>query len=122
MTLSVPYGGEAEQALVGPGCCSNLVVTAGELTSPSGLKSAVLCTVRSCCCCFAPTPPPLPTGLLQHMPGLGIRSIRYSMLVDDGKVVVLNIEEPGGCLCVLAGGKYGLGGRIAWQGFSTGTC
>jgi len=37
-----------------------------------------------------------PTGLLQHMPGLGIRSIRYSMLVDDGKVAVLNIEEPGG--------------------------
>lgn len=25
-------------------------------------------------------------GLLQHMPGLGIRAIRYSMLVDDGKV------------------------------------
>jgi peroxiredoxin len=35
-------------------------------------------------------------GLLQHMPGLGIRAIRYSMLIDDGKVVVLNIEEVGG--------------------------
>lgn len=35
-------------------------------------------------------------GLLQHMPGLGIRSIRYSMLVDDGIIKVLNIEEAGG--------------------------
>jgi peroxiredoxin len=35
-------------------------------------------------------------GLLQHMPGLGIRAIRYSMLVDDGKVLSLNVEEPGG--------------------------
>ena len=34
-------------------------------------------------------------GLLQHMPGLGIRSIRYSMLVDDGTIKVLNIEEAG---------------------------
>ncbi|KAF6255819.1 peroxiredoxin-like protein [Scenedesmus sp. NREL 46B-D3] len=35
-------------------------------------------------------------GLLQHMPGLGLRALRYSMLVDNGKVVVLNVEEPGG--------------------------
>eukprot|EP00775_Hariotina_reticulata_P001371 gene1371-1713_t len=35
-------------------------------------------------------------GLLQHMPGLGIRAIRYSLLLDDGKVAVLNVEEPGG--------------------------
>uniref|UniRef100_A0A383V724 Glutaredoxin-dependent peroxiredoxin n=1 Tax=Tetradesmus obliquus TaxID=3088 RepID=A0A383V724_TETOB len=35
-------------------------------------------------------------GLLQHMPGLGVRALRYSMLVDDGKVTVLNVEEPGG--------------------------
>lgn len=33
----------------------------------------------SCCCGVL-------TGLLQHMPGLGIRAIRYSMLVEDGKV------------------------------------
>jgi peroxiredoxin len=30
------------------------------------------------------------------MPGLGVRALRYSMLVDDGKVTVLNVEEPGG--------------------------
>jgi hypothetical protein len=42
------------------------------------------------------------SGLLQHMPGLGVRALRYSMLVDDGKVTVLNVEEPGGwfALCV----------------------
>ena len=28
--------------------------------------------------------------------GLGIRSRRYSMLVDDGTVKVLNLEEGGG--------------------------
>lgn len=37
-----------------------------------------------------------PAGLLQHMPGLGIRALRYSILADDGKVEVLNVEEPGG--------------------------
>jgi hypothetical protein len=42
-----------------------------------------------CCCCLCAV------GLLQHMPGLGIRSIRYSMLVDDGIIKVLNIEEAG---------------------------
>ncbi len=28
--------------------------------------------------------------------GLGIRSSRYAMVVDDGVVTVLNVEEPGG--------------------------
>ena len=28
--------------------------------------------------------------------GMGIRSQRFSMVVDDGKVVELNVEEPGG--------------------------
>ncbi|KAK9695573.1 peroxiredoxin type-2 [Basidiobolus ranarum] len=32
-------------------------------------------------------------GLTQVMPGLGVRSLRYSMYVDDVKVI--NIEEPG---------------------------
>jgi peroxiredoxin len=27
--------------------------------------------------------------------GMGVRSKRYAMLVDDGKVVALNVEAPG---------------------------
>lgn len=35
------------------------------------------------------------TGLTQHLPGLGTRALRYSMVVDDLKVIQLNAEEPG---------------------------
>ncbi|KIY95036.1 Peroxiredoxin-2F [Monoraphidium neglectum] len=35
-------------------------------------------------------------GLLQHIPGLGVRSMRYSLMADDGVVKILNVEEPGG--------------------------
>lgn len=53
-----------------------------------------------------PPPPPLPpslpptpccpaVGLLQHIPGLGVRAMRYSLLVEDGKVVKVNVEEAG---------------------------
>jgi peroxiredoxin len=34
-------------------------------------------------------------GLLQVLPGLGPRALRYSMLLDDGKVVAVNVDEPG---------------------------
>jgi hypothetical protein len=34
-------------------------------------------------------------GLLQALPGLGLRALRYSMLVDGGKVVAVNVDEPG---------------------------
>jgi len=34
-------------------------------------------------------------GLLQDLPGLGQRALRYSMLVDDGVVKILHCEEPG---------------------------
>jgi peroxiredoxin len=35
-------------------------------------------------------------GLSAHMPGLGERSRRYSMIVEDGVVKVLNVEEQPG--------------------------
>ncbi|KAI8475561.1 MAG: thioredoxin-like protein [Monoraphidium minutum] len=35
-------------------------------------------------------------GLLQHIPGLGVRAMRYSMLADDGTIKILQVEEPGG--------------------------
>lgn len=35
-------------------------------------------------------------GLTQVLPGLGERARRYSMYLEDGKIRVLNIEEPGG--------------------------
>jgi peroxiredoxin len=34
-------------------------------------------------------------GLEQGGPGMGTRTKRFSMLVDNGKIVKLNIEEPG---------------------------
>eukprot|EP00877_Chromochloris_zofingiensis_P004582 jgi/Chrzof1/14124/Cz08g25280.t1 len=34
-------------------------------------------------------------GLLQHIKGHGLRAIRHSMLLDDGVVKILNVEEPG---------------------------
>jgi hypothetical protein len=49
----------------------------------------------------APSNPPLPpaaplhAGLLQALPGLGPRALRYSLLLEDGKVVVLNVDKPG---------------------------
>jgi peroxiredoxin len=44
------------------------------------------------------------------MPGLGVRALRYSMLVDNGKITVLNVEEPGAAfklyvLCILSYGS-----------------
>ena len=35
-------------------------------------------------------------GLLQNMPLIGVRSLRYSIYAEDGVIKVLNIEEPGG--------------------------
>lgn len=32
---------------------------------------------------------------MQTLPGLGPRSLRYSMLVDDFKVLLLHVDEPG---------------------------
>jgi peroxiredoxin len=34
-------------------------------------------------------------GLDTEIPGMGVRSRRFSMLVDDGVVKQLNVEEPG---------------------------
>ena len=32
------------------------------------------------------------SGLLQHIPGLGVRALRYSLLADDGVVKILNVR------------------------------
>ncbi|KAI9229837.1 MAG: redoxin domain-containing protein [Piptocephalis tieghemiana] len=34
-------------------------------------------------------------GLTQTLPGCGVRSLRYSMFVDDGVIKILEVEEPG---------------------------
>lgn len=34
-------------------------------------------------------------GLQMEMPGMGVRSKRYSMLLEDGVVKKLNVEQPG---------------------------
>ena len=34
-------------------------------------------------------------GLEQGGPGMGMRTKRFSMLVDNGRIVKLNVEEPG---------------------------
>lgn len=45
-------------------------------------------------------------GLTQTLPGLGERSLRYSMFIDDGVVKVLNVEEPGGMNYKISGPSH----------------
>jgi glutaredoxin/glutathione-dependent peroxiredoxin len=42
-------------------------------------------------------------GLTQHLQGLGKRALRYSMIVDDGKVVSLHVENPGPTCYTISG-------------------
>lgn len=36
------------------------------------------------------------TSVSCSIPGLGVRALRYSMLVEGGVIKILNVEEPGG--------------------------